>query len=117
MGYYSDVMVSTTRKGFEHLKAKDAGSKYPLFGGYGYQEHVNDGDSVVFGWSCIKWYHSFPEVNAVLEGLSELAEDDVPWEYIEVGEDGEVERLCGEGDYDGRLIYHVEQRVEINIWN
>ena len=76
MGYYSNVMVSTTQDGFEFLKERC--KEHDLFSGWSYEEHINDDDGVVFGWSCVKWYPSFDDVSEFMSALDDAAEADIP---------------------------------------
>jgi hypothetical protein len=52
-----------------------------------------------FNWGWVKWYDSYPEVQAVESLLSMLQEDD--YGFIRIGEeDGDIDRQGCPSDYD-----------------
>ena len=112
MGYYSDVMVSTTREGYERIKEL-AGD-----GMNGHEVKVCAADSVVFGWDGVKWYPYFDEVADVMWALHQAADEGIPWEYVEVGEDGRADWEVSEDDEypNPGLKYHIEAQTNIAIW-
>ena len=116
MGYYSDVRVSTTRDGFEFLKENVTSD---LFGGYGYVEERNDEKGVVFGWDGVKWYSWFDEIAEFNNLLFVMADEEIPYEYLVLGEDGATEfetsdRLCSFEHSD--LKVHVGVTHSIEVW-
>lgn len=116
MGYYSDVRVSTTQEGFEFLKRCVTSD---LFGGYGYVEVVNDEDGVVFGWNAVKWYSGFDAVAEFKNLLFVMNDKQIPYEYLEVGEDNATYSESSDywGDIpDERLTHHIEACMTINVY-
>ena len=58
-----------------------------------------DGSKTDFNWGWVKWYDSYPEVQAVESLLSMLQEDD--YGFIRIGEeDGDIDRQGCPSDYD-----------------
>ena len=72
MGYRSDVRIITTKRGYDELrKFTDKYAKY-------------------IGWNSIKWYEyggsDYEDVNAIMEGLQHLKEQDLSYRYARIGE-------------------------------
>ena len=66
-----------------------------------------DGSKTDFHWEWVKWYGSYPEVQAVDSLLSMLQDDD--YGFIRVGEeDGDVDRQGSPSDYDMYIMTSVD---------
>ena len=110
MSTYSDVRVSTTREGFEHFKKRIDKYDTP------YVVKAEDEDNVVFGWDMVKWYPSFPVVKTCYDTLAELEDKGVPWEYVEVVENGDYQELES-GANKSELRWHICASVKIEMWS
>lgn len=106
MGYRSDVRISTTKKGYETLKNYCSGLnlEYDLMDGGKHYIDRQDDCYIAFGWESIKWYESYPEVQAIMIGLDSLEENGIPYIYARIGEsiDDAEERYVGDVD---KLFY------------
>lgn len=112
MGYRSDVRIITTKKGYDELKKytddyiKKSGKK-----------HDNLLDECIlfsetkslkyFGWDNIKWYEDdYVEVDAVMNGLDYLLDNDFSYRYSRIGEDYD--------DFD-EFSYDSEKKEKSNL--
>lgn len=104
MGYYSNVRVSTTKKGYEDFLSyvpdefKDP-KKWCLFDQDAKPYIIDEaGDSVIFGWDSVKWYENwglttsgenpFADVDAVMKAIRRVIDEGMePLYYIRVGEE------------------------------
>lgn len=90
MAYRSDVRLIVTKKGYDKLskfvqkKVKDI--SYNLIENCDYKTvHPN---VVCMGWDSIKWYEysDFEDVNAIMDGISFLKNNDYSVHYARIGE-------------------------------
>ena len=94
MGYRSDVRIVTSKKGYKELMKNIADyykkNNVPKEYQYDLINHVNinceNKYQKYFGWDNIKWY-SYPDVNAIEEGLHRLEEKDLSFRFARLGED------------------------------
>lgn len=93
MGYRSDVRIVTSKRGFkELLKYIDAYyEKNNVPKEYQF-DLINNLDvnyenrfQKYFGWDNIKWY-SYPDVEAIEEGLRKLEDNDFSFRFARIGE-------------------------------
>ena len=96
MGYRSDVRIRTTKKGFEilekeiqnKLKEKNLTEDYNLLKVAKITVTIEDGkDAVTIDWECIKWYQGYKDVDIVMSSLSTLAEENIDYQYMRIGEE------------------------------
>lgn len=94
MGYRSDVRIVTSKKGYRELikSISDYYKKNNVPKEYHF-DLINNLDvncenkfQKYFGWNSIKWY-SYPDVNAIEEGLQRLEEKDLSYRFAKLGED------------------------------
>lgn len=103
MGYRSDIRIVTSKKGFDklkeyvsdYLKEVKKDDSYNLLNDFTvYKENKYQ---VYFGWNYLKWYEgNYEDVDAIMNGLNKLAENDYSYRYARLGEEG--------GDYEEQ--YH-----------
>ena len=91
MGYYSDVMVATTKKDFEKIKKSQEKFEINIFNDdaeiYNYKE--NGKDFVFFRFYSIKYYDQFEEIQALEKSLDETKDGYV---FCRMGEEnGDIE--------------------------
>ena len=114
MGYYSDVMFSTDKAGYEEFKSllpESVAAEWLTDGSVD-----EDGDSVVFGWYGVKWYEDFPEVKAIMAAFYE-ASNTYPFQYCNVGEEwGDITCETNEWNVGKNLERHVEPQTSIAIY-
>ena len=92
MGYRSDVRIVTTKKGYEELKkfndnylSKQKGEQYNLLDNCDIK--MENDYSYYFGWNWVKWYEgSYPDVDAIVEGLQHLKDNDLSYRFARMGE-------------------------------
>lgn len=90
MGYRSDVRIMTTRKGFNKLK--DYTTKYlkdkNSYGNLLDELDVNEETKYAkyIGWNSIKWYEGYEDIDAIMDGLDYLEENDYSYRYARIGE-------------------------------
>lgn len=111
MGYMSDVRIVTSKEGFEKLKEfvknylKEHQENYNLLDECDVKEEGKN--QYYFGWNNIKWYENdFSDVDAIMEGLQHLKENDYSYRYMRIGEDRE--------DYD-QQDYDANRESEIYL--
>lgn len=104
MGYYSDVRIRTTKKGFEALKnevekyTKEKGIKNLLDFASRVDTYL---DVVTIDWTFRKWYSSNQEEQAIINSLSKIQEQGYSWVFARIGEDYtdiEIEENIQEND-------------------
>jgi len=113
MGYRSEVVLAVSSKALPILM--HALSKTPEGRDFCFQQHhslIKDYDcekgSILFYWSGIKWYDSYPPIIAVnnfLERMEDLTNEDCEewadeYRFIRFGEDGGDEDVRGYGFRD-----------------
>ena len=92
MGYRSDVRIITSKKGYEKLQnhvkkyLKSKKEDYNLLENADLRFVSNNG--VLIGWNCIKWYEwsDYHDVDAIMDGLDKLKEEDFSYRYARIGE-------------------------------
>lgn len=92
MGYYSDVRIRTTKKGYEVMKKEV--EKF-LENKPGYDNllnanfaKINIKDEVVtIDFEDVKWYEHFIDVMAITNSLKVLDEQGIDYQYMRIGED------------------------------
>ena len=53
------------------------------------------------GWNSLKWYDGYPEVDAIMQGLDYLEENEYSYRYMIIGEDyADVEEKSYDGEKD-----------------
>lgn len=110
MGYRSDVRIVVSKEGYELLKEfveyylKDNVKK----------EEINEmnllksvdiktegKDQVYLGWNSLKWYDGYKDVDAIMEGLNYLEDNERSYRYMIIGEDyTDVEEMSNDGEKD-----------------
>ena len=109
MGYRSDVRIMTTKKGFKELKKFTDDylkGKNFTYGNLLDDLQINEETKYAkyFGWDSIKWYdgcEGFEDVDAIMEGLSHLADKDFSYRYARIGESyDDYEELSHESDIE-----------------
>jgi len=96
MGYRSDVYLRIAQPLVEVV---DAARKLDDKLDEMLRQASCDGSKTDFHWEWVKWYDTYPEVQAVDSLLSMLQEDD--YGFIRLGEDdGDADRQGCPGDYD-----------------
>lgn len=89
MGYRSDVRIITTKKGFDELNnyvkkyLKEKGD-YNLLDNLKFKAE-ND-YAVYFGWNYLKWYEGYDSVDAIVDGLNHLKENNMSYRFARLGE-------------------------------
>lgn len=94
MGYRSDIRIVTSKEGFEKLKEfvenylKENQEDSNLLDECDVKEEGKN--QCYFGWNCVKWYENdYPDVDAIMEGLQYLQENNYSYRYMRIGEDRE----------------------------
>lgn len=90
MGYRSDVRIITSKEGYEKLNEfveqylKDTEADNLLKD----CDIENIGkEQCYFGWNNVKWYENdFKDVDAIMEGLNHLGENEYSYRYMRIGE-------------------------------
>lgn len=98
MGYRSDVRLRMERKGYDKFKEivqkelEDSEVDIDLSlwaDSIKVEEH-----QVTLTWRYSKWYPEFPEIKAVNKGISYLADNDIDYHFVRIGEDwDDIEEL------------------------
>lgn len=112
MGYYSDVRLLTTRKGYDKLskfvrKKVNNDIDENLLENCDFKSiHCN---TVFIGWNNIKWYENddrFKDVDAIMKGLEFLGDNNLSYHYARMGENFEdCDLLESDNDDDKLDIY------------
>lgn len=112
MGYRSDVYLKTTTEGYlimkrfnDSLIVEDK-SERPLT--YATISYTPTGFYRI-EYNDVKWYDSYPEVQNFNKALKLLREQDIPYAYIEIGEDPD--------DITYKCNYSVELETPTEIAN
>lgn len=101
MGYRSDIRIVTSKEGYEKLKEfvtnylKEHNEDYNLLEECDIRQEGKN--QVYFGWNYLKWYEgSYKEVDAIMEGLNYLGENEYSYRYSRIGEsyDDYEEQWC-----------------------
>ena len=108
MGYYSDVRIRTSKKGYEELKnyidkvIYSKRNSLENFNNYDYNllnhtdiqkdvkvQYNNEEprDEVYIGFNSLKWYDGYEDVDAIMNGLDHLGEKGYSYHFIRIGED------------------------------
>ena len=109
MGYRSDVFLRIAEPLVEVVQA--AAKLDPKL-----EEILKEGSCELvktdFHWESVKWYDSYPEIQAIEGMLDDLDEDD--YGFIRVGEeDGDVEHKGYPSEYDMYTSTTVDWQVEM----
>ncbi len=101
MGYRSDIRIVVSNDGFEELKKfvkqylKENDEDYNLLESLDVNKKGKN--QYYLGWNSLKWYEgSYKDVDAIMEGLEHLEEQNYSYRYMRIGEDRE--------DYDDRYF-------------
>lgn len=106
MGYRSDVRIMTTKKGYDELKkyVEEHISKYKgknlkegtvaeyMDYDYNLLNHTDisclssDESEMYFGWNYLKWYDGYEDVDAIMDGLNHLEQNNFSYRYARMGE-------------------------------
>lgn len=113
MGYRSDIRIVTSKDGFEKLKEfvtnylKEHNEDYNLLEKCDIRQEGKN--QVYFGWNYLKWYEgSYKEVDAIMEGLNYLGENEYSYRYSRIGEsydDYEEQYYDGNKEKENYLEY------------
>ena len=99
MGYRSEVVLAVNPDAYAVLTTLLArgGSFFNLFKEARTEPY--DGDATVYSWDAIKWYPSYPEVEAVEDFMSRLEDEDMEdsFRFVRVGEDCDDTEQRGNG--------------------
>ena len=100
MGYRSDVRLRTTKEGYEIMKAeidkcleekKKTGDRDFDYEPENLLKTANntdiDGETVTVDWTYMKWYDCYVEVMAFNSALHILADKDIDYQFMRIGED------------------------------
>lgn len=111
MGYRSDIRIVTSKDGFEKLKEfvtnylKEHNEDYNLLEKCDIKQEGKN--QYYFGWNYVKWYeYDYTEVDAIMEGLNHLGENEYSYRYMRIGEDRE--------DYDEQF-YDADRESEPDL--
>lgn len=105
MGYRSDIRIVTSKNGFEKLKEfvknyleekKVDTKEYNLLEEL--EVKVEGKNQIYFGWNYLKWYDGYLDVDAIMEGIDYLGENEYSYRYMIIGESYDD---CQEQSYDG----------------
>lgn len=125
MGYYSDIKLVTTKKGWSKIKqavAQASPENHHYITTEDNIDTVLDGKYIVFTLHGVKWYegeqYGFPEVNAFMESMYALLEHNIPYRYMRVGEgDEDVERaennMWGVEEYKDLPELELVREIEV----
>lgn len=94
MGYRSDVKMVTTKEGWERIKhaVKAVNPDHTYLVDDELVVPVCNGKYMLYEINWTKWYDEYPEVDAFMRTLFLLERDNIPYNFIRVGEDwGDVE--------------------------
>lgn len=113
MGYRSDIRIVTSKEGYEKLKEfvtnylKEHNEDYNLLEECDIRQEGKN--QVYFGWNYLKWYEgSYKEVDAIMEGLNYLGENEYLYRYSRIGEsydDYEEQYYDGNKEKENYLEY------------
>lgn len=113
MGYRSDVRIIVSKNGFEKLKEfvkdylKDKVNVDNLLEECDIKQEGKE--QCYLGWNSVKWYeYDYDDVDAIMNGLNYLGENEYSYRYSRIGEnyeDIEEQFYDGEKDKDICLEY------------
>jgi len=101
MGYRSEVVIAISKDLMPHFLtvfAKEPGCRPMVFKDHDYMNEDYDGkETFVVSWSDVKWYESYPEVDAINDFIERCEGDEIeglenPWDhfrFMRLGEDTE----------------------------
>lgn len=109
MGYRSDIRIVTSKEGFEKLQEfvrnhlKKNKENYNLLEECDIKQEGKN--QCYFGWNYVKWYeHDYPEVVAIMEGLSHLGENEYSYRYMRIGESyDDIEEQSYDGEKENEI--------------
>ena len=113
MGYRSDIRIVTSKDGFEKLKEfvtnylKEHNEDYNLLENCDIKQEGKN--QFYFGWNSVKWYENdYEDVDAIMEGLNYLGENEYSYRYSRIGEsydDYEEQYYDGNKENENYLEY------------
>lgn len=117
MGYYSDVRIKTTKKGYKALQneiEKYIKEKDYLVDNLLKIAKVAETDEVVtIDWQDLKWYEQYEDVKVITNSLSKIQEQEYSWTFARIGEDYEdIETEYNIQDFDLYDILDIPIRRE-----
>ena len=90
MGYRSEVVLAVNPDAYAILTTVLArgGEFFNLFKEATTEPSDHQEDSIIYSWERIKWYDSYPEIQAVEDFLDRLEEEDMEesFRFVRVGE-------------------------------
>lgn len=106
MGYRSDIKLITTKEGWEELdkavSEAEPEQKYRITSLATVSTKkcaANNKEYVLVEWIQIKWYLTSPQIRAFMQALYTLANKNIMFKFIRVGEDYEdIERIDNEDE-------------------
>ena len=111
MGYKSDVRIIVSKNGFEKLKEfvknylkekKNDETVYNLLENCNIKQEGKE--QYYFGWNRFKWDEGYTEVDAIINGLSYLRENEYSYRYMKIGEGyDDIENLYYNGKKDEKV--------------
>ncbi len=127
MGYRSDVRITMSKNAYEKFKkyvnehitnyknnlikgtiSSEMNYDYNLLNHTDIKEE-NKYNQVLLGWNYIKWYDDYEEVNAIMDSLYKLEENDYGYSYMRIGEDLEdIEELYSDATKNDGIKYLIQ---------
>lgn len=119
MGYRSDVYFKTTTEGFLIIKKLNDSIAIKTEQPLRCADKIAKTESGFYKieFRDVKWYDSYPEVQAFMNGLEKLREQDIPFSYIRIGEDvTDLEHTVNYADDDDTPdeIITYEPTIDVN---
>lgn len=117
MGYRSDIRIVTSKEGFEKLSEfvknylKENNEDYNLLEECDIKQEGKK--QCYFGWDSVKWYeHDYKDVDAIMEGLSHLGENEYSYRYMRMGESyDDIEEQYYDGDKDKNIYLEYPNMI------
>ena len=116
MGYRSDVRIITSKKGYDELKKfndeyLDKNKNINGFKEYSLLDNLTfkaeTDNSVYIGWEWVKWYEGYNSVDAIMEGLNHLENNNYSYRYARIGENiSDIEEYTFNGTLEGEKDIH-----------
>ena len=106
MAYRSDVRIVMSNNGYEEFKkyvkehidnyrknnlkegtiAYESDYDYNLLNNTDIFKYSNDKEQVYIGWDCLKWYDGYEDVDAIMDSLDKLDENNYGYYFSRIGE-------------------------------
>ncbi len=120
MGYRSDIRIITSKKGYEILKEfvekylkenKLDVKDYNLLESLEVKKEGKE--QIYFGWNWRKWYEGdYPEVDAIMDGINYLGENEYSYRYMRIGESYEdIEEQSYDGEKDNEICMEYPNMI------